>query len=96
MWRQNRNNTQAIHSIRLRLVIEGVGEGVGSTTSLQSPINSIRTPGMLDNNTINRFAANLYQTTSGNTVNEDAGPTDDGARLDALRQEEVFPLSILG
>jgi hypothetical protein len=66
MWRVNKNNPQIVKNVRLRLVIDGVGMGPMSSGSIQTPINQILTP-MLDNNNINRTAANMYQTAAGNS-----------------------------
>lgn len=93
MWRQNRNNTQLIRSIRLRLIIDGVGAGAVSMTNIVSP-GGMRSPGLLENNTINHAAAHLYQTATGDLRGSGATPNDDAQRLDELRLEEVALVAI--
>jgi hypothetical protein len=96
LWRVNRNNPLVVKSVKLRLVIDGVGMGP-TPGSLQTPINQILTP-MLDNNNINRAAANMFQTAAGNTfrgseVGMTPNGTDDiqlGSRLDELNRQEVL------
>jgi hypothetical protein len=85
MWKQNKNNPDAIHNVRLRLVIDGVGvgAGAGSTSSIQSPMNVLSTPTPMDN-PMSRTTDYAYK-----SARPTAAPTEDGGRLDELNHEEV-------